>query len=196
MALEIKQQLRQTQQLVMTPQLQQAIKLLQFNHLEMVTAVEQEMVENPLLETAAFDDPFTDKERESRNDLDELEDTVREPERPESDVMAADWENYLDSYGGDYSPAMRDFSDQRPLENKAAPNETLFKYLLEQLQFCKLDEGGRRIGLEIIGNLDENGYLEVSLEELAGSFNGDADKVRAVLAEVQQFDRAESPRVI
>ncbi len=188
MALEIKQQLRQTQQLVMTPQLQQAIKLLQFNHLEMVTAVEQEMVENPLLETAAFDDPFTDKERESRNDLDELEDTVREPERPESDVMAADWENYLDSYGGDYSPAMRDFSDQRPLENKAASNETLFKYLLEQLQFCKLDEGGRRIGLEIIGNLDENGYLEVSLEELAGSFNGDADKVRAVLAEVQQFD--------
>ena len=138
MALEIKQQLRQTQQLVMTPQLQQAIKLLQFNHLEMVTAVEQEMVENPLLETAAFDDPFTDKEMESRNDLDELEDTVREPERPETDVMAADWESYLDSYGGDYSPAMRDFSDQRPLENRAASNESLFKYLLNSFIFASL----------------------------------------------------------
>jgi len=188
MALEIKQQLRQTQQLVMTPQLQQAIKLLQFNHLEMVTAVEQEMVENPLLEAAAFDDPFTDKEIESRNDLEELEDTVREPERPERDVLDADWENYLDSYGGDYSPAMRDFSEQRPLENRASAKENLFDHLLEQLHYCNLDEGDCRIALEIIGNLDENGYLDVSLEELSRSSNGDSDKIRAVLAEVQQFD--------
>jgi RNA polymerase sigma-54 factor len=188
MALEIKQQLRQTQQLVMTPQLQQAIKLLQFNHLEMVTAVEQEMVENPLLEAASYDDPFTEKEIESRNDLDALEDTVREPERPERDVLDPDWENYLDSYGGDYSPAMRDFSDQRPLENRASSKENLFDHLLEQLHFCDLDEGCRRIALEIIGNLDENGYLDVSLEELSRSSNGDADKVRAVLAEVQKFD--------
>ena len=50
MALEIKQQLRQTQQLVMTPQLQQAIKLLQYNHMEVIDAVEQELKENPLLE--------------------------------------------------------------------------------------------------------------------------------------------------
>ena len=83
---------------------------------------------------------------------------------------------------------MRDFSEQRPLENRAAAKENLFDHLLEQLHYCKLDEGDRRIALEIIGNLDENGYLDVSLEELSRSSNGDADKIRAVLAEVQRFD--------
>jgi len=188
MALEIRQQLRQTQQLVMTPQLQQAIKLLQFNHLEMVNAVEQELTENPLLEAVAYDEPFTDKESEVRNDLKALEDTVREPERGERDVQDADWENYLDSYGGDYSPALRDFSDQRPLENRAASQKNLFRHLLEQLQLSKLTDMDRRIALEIIGNLDENGFLDISLEELAHSLNVDLDKIRAVLAEVQQFD--------
>ena len=57
MALEIKQQLRQTQQLVMTPQLQQAIKLLQYNHMEVIDAVEQELKENPLLEALPMTSP-------------------------------------------------------------------------------------------------------------------------------------------
>ena len=82
MALEIRQQLRQMQQLVMTPQLQQAIKLLQLNHLEIVTAVEHEMRENPLLELTSEDEPPTEREKETRNDLQNLEDSIKEPHLP------------------------------------------------------------------------------------------------------------------
>ncbi len=189
MALEIKQQLRQTQQLVMTPQLQQAIKLLQYNHLEVLDAVEQELKENPLLETSSFDEPFSEVESDTRNDLSSLEDLAKEPERPDQgDIFDVDWENYLESYGGDYSPASRDFTDRPPLENVVTYQETLFQYLLQQLQLSHIEGEDRRIALEIIGNVDENGYLDVELEELADSLKVPLKDVERTLAEVQTFD--------
>ena len=110
MVLQIRQQLRQIQQLVMTPQLQQAIKLLQYNHLEMLNAVEQELKENPALETASFDDPFSDQDTPGRDDLKSLEDITTESVNPVAEALAADWDNYLENYGGDYSPPTRDYS--------------------------------------------------------------------------------------
>ncbi|MGO9567063.1 MAG: RNA polymerase factor sigma-54 [Desulfomonilaceae bacterium] len=190
MALEIKQQLRQTQQLVMTPQLQQAIKLLQYNHLEVIDAVEQELKENPLLEASSFDEPFSEEgESEVRNDLNSLEDLTREPERPDQgDIFDVDWENYLESYGGDYSPAQKDFADRPPIENMVSYQETLFQYLLHQLQLSHIEGEDRKIALEIIGNVDENGYLDVELAELADSLQVPVEDVERILTEVQTFD--------
>ena len=188
MSLEIKQQLRQTQQLVMTPQLQQAIKLLQYNHLELVSALEQEIKENPLLEVSSFDEPFSEAETTNRNDIESLEDMVREPQRPESDIFDVDWENYLESYGADYSPRQRDFSDRPPLDNVASSNDNLFRHLLQQLQLSRIEGDDRRIALQLIGNIDENGYLDVNLEELARQLDLDLHRVLKVLAEVQTFD--------
>ena len=113
MAFEIKQQLRQTQQLVMTPQLQQAIKLLQYNHLEMLDVLELELRENPLLEPLSHDEPFSDQDAPGRNDLDSLEDMVKEPQRSEADIFDIDWEHYLESYGGDYSPVQKTMQTER-----------------------------------------------------------------------------------
>ena len=189
MALEIKQQLRQTQQLVMTPQLQQAIKLLQYNHLEVLDAVEQELKENPLLEASSFDEPFSEDESDVRNDLSSLEDLAREPETPDQgDIFDVDWENYLESYGGDYAPAQRDYENRPPLENMVTYQETLFQYLLHQLQLSHIEGDDRRIALEIIGNVDENGYLDVELQELAASLEVPLEDVERILAEVQKFD--------
>jgi len=190
MALEIKQQLRQTQQLVMTPQLQQAIKLLQYNHMEVLDAVEQELKENPLLEASSYDEPFAEGESDAtRNDLSSLEDMTREPERPDpGDIFEVDWENYLESYGGDYSPAPKDFSDRPSMENMVTYQETLFQYLLRQLQLSHIEGEDRRIALEIIGNVDENGYLDVELQELADSLQVPLEDVERILAEVQTFD--------
>ena len=102
----------------------------------------------------------------ARNDLSSLEDLTREPERPDpGDIFDVDWENYLESYGGDYSPAQKDFADRPPMENMVTYQETLFQYLLRQLQLSHIEGEDRRIALEIIGNVDENGYLDV---ELAG----------------------------
>jgi RNA polymerase sigma-54 factor len=188
MSLEIKQQLRQTQQLVMTPQLQQAIKLLQYNHLELASALEQELKENPLLEVSSHEEPFTEQESPNRNDIEALEDMVREPERPESDIFDVDWENYLESYGGDYQPAQRDFSERPPLENMVSYHDNLFDHLLQQLQVSHIEGEDRRIALEIIGNVDENGYLDLAMDDVAKSLGVELEHAEMVLDQVQAFD--------
>lgn len=188
MALEIRQQLRQTQQLAMTPQLQQAIKLLQYNHLEMVEAVESELLENPVLEALSHDDPLTDNDTDGRSDLVALEELVKEPQRSDDDIFNVDWENYLESYGGDFQRAQKDPGDHLSVENFASRPSNLFHHLLEQLRESHLEGDDRRIALEIIGNVDEKGFLDVGLEELASQIGFSVGDVEHVLTEVQKFE--------
>ncbi len=188
MALQIRQNLRQTQQLVMTPQLRQAIKLLQYNHQDMITALEAEIRENPFLEDVPLDEPFAEAEAPNRNDLKALEDEVKEPKLPEIDSLGSDWESYLESYGGDYAPVDRDYSERPPLENMVSYEHNLFDHLLEQLQLSRIEGDDRRIALELIGNVDENGYLDWELEEVARNLKMDVSDVERVLGKVQEFD--------
>lgn len=188
MALQIKQQLRQIQQLVMTPQLQQAIKLLQYNHLEMIGALEQELKENPILEIGSYDEPLASKDEPFHNDLGSLEEMVSEPVKPEADFFDIDWENYLETYGADYLPKQRDFSELNPLENMTTYKTNLFRYLLEQLQFSRIEGIDRQVALEIIGNVTDQGYLDISVEDIAGNLSVSTDEVERVLAMVQEFE--------
>ncbi len=191
MSLEVRQQLRQTQQLVMTPQLQQAIKLLQYNHMEMVDAVEHELRENPLLEVGTFDEPFTAAEAPTRNDLKSIEDLAKEPQSPNgSDVHGPDWEIYLESYGGDTGRVHRNEDSRRSFEDLITYGNTLFKHLLDQLQLSHIEGEDRRIALQIIGNVDDCGYLDVSIAELAETLLVSAEDVERVLALVQEFNPA------
>jgi RNA polymerase sigma-54 factor len=189
MALEIKQQLRQVQQLVMTPQLQQAIKLLQYNHIEMVDVLEHELKENPLLEVGTLDEPLGGDEGDGRTDGDSLEALVKEPEQSETiDVFGVDWESYLENYGQDVSPIRRSDDELPPIENRVSYHDTLFRYVLAQLRLTRLPESDTRIALEIIGNVDERGYLAIELQELADSMEADLGDVERVLSEVQKLD--------
>ena len=188
MALQIKQQLRQIQQLVMTPQLQQAIKLLQYNHLEMIGALEQELKENPMLEIGSYEEPLMSQDEPFRNDLGSLEEMVAEPKKPESDFLDVDWENYLESYGADYQPKQREFSELNPLENMTTYKTNLFRYLLEQLQFSRVEGLDREIALEIIGNITDQGYLDIEIEEIAQNLNSPIKEVERVLGMVQEFE--------
>lgn len=194
MALEIKQQLRQAQQLVMTPQLQQAIKLLQYNHLEMIGALEQEARENPLLEVVSQEEPVATQDTSSGNDLERMEEANKEPDNSQSalvdptDVFDIDWENYLESYGGDYSPILRDQSERPPLENMVTYQENLFEHLVRQLQISRIEKQDRRTAFEIIGSLNQNGFLDADLQELADSLQVSLEDVERVLALVQDFD--------
>ncbi len=190
MALQIKQTLRQTQQLVMTPQLQQAIKLLQYNHLDMVGALEHEIRENPLLEVVSHDEPLSEQEGKDRQDIGALEESVKEPdpEQHQSVVNEIDWGNYLETYGGDYAPVYRDPNERSPLDNMAGPDQNLFHYLLSQLRLSPIEGDDRRIALEIIGNLDDAGYLDAELAEIAEITGGDPDRVESILKQIQTFD--------
>ncbi len=194
MGLEIKQQLRQTQQLVMTPQLQQAIKLLQYNHQEMIGALEQELKENPLLEALPYEEPFSDQDPSNRSDNKSFEEANAEPDSSKTeifdpkDVFDIEWENYLENYGGDYSPAQRDDSERPPLENMVTYSENLFMHLVRQLQLSHIEGRDRRVAFELIGNLNENGFLDVELAYVAQSVGVDIEDVERVLSLVQEFD--------
>ena len=128
MALELKQQVKLTQQLVMTPQLQQAIKLLQLNRIELVDLVSTELQENPILdEISEFDE-----ELEARKDARTAEAQAAEPP-PRAETPDIDWESYLDTYSNlGYKPA--DYDEERPsLESTLVKKASLADHLMALL---------------------------------------------------------------
>jgi RNA polymerase sigma-54 factor len=205
MGLEIKQTLKLTQQLVMTPQLQQAIKLLQLSRLELAETINQELLENPLLEVAE-EGPEEEPTAGEAETGAEASGDGEDPEALLSEEAAAgleevrvaeeakeefDWENYLGEYSS--APASREGSsyEERDLPSYEATltrAPSLREHLLWQLRLSSLDDRQRNIGALIIGNLDADGYLKASLEDIAAAAEATPEEVEAVLKEVQQFD--------
>jgi RNA polymerase sigma-54 factor len=190
MAMEMRQQMKMTQQLVMTPQLQQAIKLLQLTRIELQDVVRQELEENPLLEEtldadeAGEPEPLELAEKEVEPDPDHNE--FHEVEA--GDDTLRDWDSYLDGYnyssGEQYSG-----EDERPsFENLLTRKGTLIDHLLWQLHMGHFSREEVRIGEEIIGNIDEGGYLRSSLEEISQVCSVSEDTVVPVLERIQEFD--------
>lgn len=190
MAMEMRQQMKMTQQLVMTPQLQQAIKLLQLTRIELQDVVRQELEENPLLEETLDADesgepePLELAEKEVEPDPDHNE--FHEVEA--GDETLRDWDSYLDGYnyssGEQYSG-----EDERPsFENLLTRKGTLIDHLLWQLHMGPFSAEEVRIGEEIIGNIDEGGYLRSSIDEICHVCSVAEDTVVPVLERIQEFD--------
>jgi RNA polymerase sigma-54 factor len=193
MALEIRQQLKLSQQLVMTPQLQQAIKLLQLSRMELVDMVQQELEENPVLEEAAeapeekeFEEIVAGESPASEAPVDE----VREVSGESEGVADIDWQTYLEGYslGGSTADFYEDDEDRPSYENLLTKKGNLSDHLLWQLNLSRLDDDVRRVAAEIIGNLDDDGYLQASVEEIAVTSGAPVDKVDRALGVVQDFD--------
>jgi len=193
MALEIRQQLKLTQQLVMTPQLQQAIKLLQLSRMELIDLIQQEMEENPILEEGT--DIVEEREAERTVESQEQAESSEPPEEKgvdQADPTEIDWQTYFEGYHLSSSP-MESFEedDDRPShENLLTKRHTLTDHLMWQLGLSRLSNRDRIVAAEIIGNLDENGYLKASLEELSQSSGVTEEEVEKVLRVVQDFDPA------
>ncbi|MFY9824978.1 MAG: RNA polymerase factor sigma-54 [Thermoanaerobaculia bacterium] len=192
MALEQKLSLRLSQKLVMTPSLQQAIKLLQMTRMELDTLLSQELVENPVLEEAA--------EAESAE-----EETPREEAPPEPPANgetldhAESMENIdLDAYFGDYwegsgTSSMMEERDEPPIENSLSREPDLYDHLLWQLHMAEVEPRQREIAELIIGNLDPDGFLVATPEEIrdmGDQTGGDysLEEVEAALALVRSLD--------
>lgn len=197
MAFELKQNLKLAQQLVMTPQLQQAIKLLQLSRLDLVDAINQELEENPLLEEITSDeDPEAEKKIEPEQaEEGELED-AKAPERTEELTGAGDgreefdWDSYLEDYGPMGVTYDRKEGPAPSWDNLLAVKSSLADHLMWQLRLSPFTEDERRIGEQIIGNLDQNGYLAATMEEIALQENVDRAFVEEMLAKIQEFDPA------
>jgi RNA polymerase sigma-54 factor len=192
MALEIRQQLKLTQQLVMTPQLQQAIKLLQLSRTELEIVVRQELEENPILEEGV--DSLEEKEeQDAEKEADEAESVSEEvqelKENPE-EFNDVDWQTYLEgNHLSGTSSEMYEGEDDRPsYENLLTKKGSLGDHLLWQLNLSRISGDERLAAAEIIGNIDENGYLQASVEEVASGTGLPIAVVEGALSLVRDFD--------
>jgi len=171
----------QTQNLIMTPELRQAITILQLSSLDLSTYIEQQLQENPLLEL-----------REEGNESEGGAAAEGKPvdtgeEKPDYDL---DWEEYFQD-GSDLGTARRGKQEVRQeysYENFLSQSATLSEHLLLQLNLSTCRGRDRAIGEYLIGNIDENGYLQMSLQEVAFRLKADPSEVAGVLTMIQGFD--------
>ena len=165
MALNLKLQMRLSQQLIMTPQLQQAIKLLQLSRTELEELVEQALIENPVLEEDTDDGPDLSEEPIELPEMTErVGESIENEERPEHDP---DWENYISSGSGVIAERHSNDEGERPsLEATLASQETLHDHLWWQLDMAPLTPLEKEIAEHMLGNLDEDGYVTVSIQDL------------------------------
>jgi RNA polymerase sigma-54 factor len=180
-ALETKLALKTTQRLVMTAMLQQAIKLLPLSRLELIQKVHQEMLENPFLE-----DTVSQEEGEVDASDDEIAQEIEEDVT--SNELDIDWEAYLQDSGGDPSFPI-DADKETPSLEATLRNETsLTEHLVWQLSLAAHTDLDKLIGAYLIGNLDDDGYLQCLIEEVATACGVTPDRVEDVLHIVQSFD--------
>lgn len=191
MALELRQQLKLSQQLVMTPQLQQAIKLLQLSRMELIELVQQELEENPVLEEGVETEPAEAAEiEEGDKDPGKLDNQVEEVKADEEGMNDIDWQTYLEGYnlGGTVASSYEEDEERPSYENLLTKKRTLVDHLMWQLTLTKMSDWETRIATEIIGNIDDDGYLKASIEEIAAITGDDSESVEEALAVVQEFD--------
>ncbi len=204
MSMEIKQHLKLSQQLVMTPQLQQAIKLLQLSRMELVDLVREEMMENPVLEDGVESSQEQPREADAEMKAEaqiqgetetpappETRDTEKEVTADSQVTQEIDWESYLENYSS--APPTSSYkanSEELPsLEATLTKRVSLFDHLVWQLKLSNLPPGEEAAGMLIIGNLDLDGYLkEPPLSEIAEEGGVPIEVVEAVLSRIQQYD--------
>jgi RNA polymerase sigma-54 factor len=179
MAMELKQSLKLSQQLVMTPQLQQAIKLLQLSRMELLEQVREEMDQNPLLEQPD-ETPFGDTAEKEPGEASLEAGNTEAPVGVEARTPDAapefkadgdgppeiDWEAYLNSYQFNEPTTASNkgnvaTEDMPSFEANLVEKEDLVDHLQEQLGTLRLNEAERRVGMLILGNLDHDGYLKL-----------------------------------
>lgn len=186
MVLQLKQTLSLTQQLIMTPQLQQAIKLLQLSRLELLDTIYSEMETNPMLEEQASEDADEEKEPEAE---DKTETPVEEIDVKEKLTDDMDWENYLSEYStGRSESSAYDGREMPSLESTTSERTNLNSHLMWQLSMSNFSDIQKEIGVHIIGNLNTAGYLPIPIEEIVDLTGHPQEDVLETLRAIQEFD--------
>ena len=188
-----------SQKLIMTPQLQQAIKLLQLSRLELQQSLTQHLLENPLLDEIQSDvdegESLVNEEKvEAPSALDGQERSdvtveTREEQGSPEEFSASGWEEY---FGRDHRSGESEYSsaqdDLPSYEQTVAKATSLEEHLLWQLSLSGLGDREKELGRLIIGNLDDDGYLRIPLAEVVAGSGFTESEVESVLKDIQTFD--------
>ena len=191
--------IQQTQKLVMTPELIQAIQILQFNTQELDVYVQEQLLNNPVLETDRLPEEQDSTGSNNESDIQESHDHhgntaqtgLNEPE-DRAGMSEADWREYIKDRGYDdisyrqweYSNDDKDHS----FEQYTSSDITLLEHLLFQLQFADIKKSCKNMGKYIIESLDENGYMTLDNYEISKKFNAPIEKVVEVMDVIHTFD--------
>jgi len=197
--MKLRLDLRLSQKLIMTPQLQQAIKLLQLSRLELQQSLTQHLLENPLLdevqaeveeaEAAAAEGKTEDPATTATQDNAEEAGTLEERGSPE-EFSASGWEEYFgsDRRAGDSEYPSSSQDEFPSYEQTVAKATSLEEHLLWQLSLSGLSEREKAIGRLLIGNLDDDGYLRITLAEVVNGSEFAEAEAESVLKDIQTFD--------
>ncbi len=165
-------------QMKLAPQLIQSLKLLQMPILKLEQLVRHELSTNPLLEEA-------DNKEEPDEELSTTAEGEGDGTDPQLDKI--NWEDYLRDEGNFY-PRREKESEEERLHETPASEKNLYEHLMDQLHLSRLSQEEIVIGEYIIGNIDENGYLVCSVEEMASSLDTSPEQVSKILSIIQTFD--------
>lgn len=211
MALSAKLELRQGQQLVMTPQLQQAIRLLQLSNLELTEFVDAELERNPLLErdepggAKPGEEPFSERPEERGSSTDESWLDLREPVRDHTGGLDADFGNVFQEPGtgepgssaaaasglswANVSQRMHNGGDgDSDLEEFVANQVSLREHLAAQLPLTVTDPAERLIGQYLVDLVDEAGYIPANLDAISERLGAPLELIESILAKLQSLD--------
>ncbi len=188
MSIELRQQLKLSQQLIMTPQLQMAIKLLQLSQQELMETIQLELQENPALEEVA--------DASASNQTEEVPVVVSDEEvlttgdfSDHKSVEDSDWSSLINEYSSSGRVTSETESKEAlNYESFIAKKESLQEHLFWQLMMTVQDKETKDIGSIIIGNLNPDGYLELTLDEIVEMSQTSREKAEEVLYTLQSFD--------
>ncbi|EES0215952.1 RNA polymerase factor sigma-54 [Escherichia coli] len=181
-------QLRLSQQLAMTPQLQQAIRLLQLSTLELQQELQQALESNPLLEQIDTHEEIDTRGTQDSETLDTA-DALEQKEMPEELPLDASWDTIYTA--GTPSGTSGDYIDDELPVYQGETTQTLQDYLMWQVELTPFSDTDRAIATSIVDAVDDTGYLTVPLEDILESMGDeeiDIDEVEAVLKRIQRFD--------
>ncbi len=191
MALESRLELKLSQKLVLTPQLQMAIKLLQMPQLELSQTLTQELTENPFLEETTdiiSDDDLSFEDKESLEQTEDYRDDAEVPLEGLSTFTADDYFDERSSDGRDLGYFTSGSVTHPSFEQFLSSSPDLYDHLILQLRLCHEEDDVRRVAELIIGNIDENGYLIATNEEIERISQSSPELVEEALILVQGFD--------
>ncbi|AIR59649.1 RNA polymerase factor sigma-54 [Cedecea neteri] len=181
-------QLRLSQQLAMTPQLQQAIRLLQLSTLELQQELQQALDSNPLLEQTDLHDEIDTQEMPESEAMDTRE-ALEQKEMPDELPLDASWDEIYTA--GTPSGTGTDYLDDELPIYQGETTQSLQDYLMWQVDLTPFSDTDAAIATSIVDAVDETGYLTVPLEDILESLGHDdvsLDEVEAVLKRIQRFD--------
>ena len=189
MEMKINLSLKMTQKLVMTPMLQQAIKLLPMARLELAQLIRQEIIENPVLEELLEEENENEQEN-SQKEKEPNEDFNSDNEQsPNSQDQEIDWDSYFQG-NIDQGMSVESYTERPSIESTYKKEATLADHLMWQLDLSVDSDSDKFIGSCIIGNIQNDGYLCADLQEIAEICNTEEKNVLRVLKIVQSFEPA------